>query len=399
MKPVWPITTLGEVCRFLGGGTPSTTVEDYWRGDIPWVSPKDMKSEVVCDSIDHISENAIQSSAATLIPKGSILIVVRSGILKRTIPIALAGRTLTINQDLKALCPSEILASRFLYYLVKSRMEELLSIVSRGATVHRITTDRVRNLAFALPPLPEQHRIVRILDEAFAAIAKAKANTERNLQNAGALFTSELHDVFRRAWQAYNINSLASLCSVITDGDHLPPPKSKSGVPFITIGNVDKGTRTIDFSNTFLVPRSYFDNISQSRKPKRGDVLYTVTGSFGIPVLVTDHLEFCFQRHIALIRPTSNTASKWLSYLLLAPYVFKQACERATGTAQRTVSLSVLRTLSVPEVPLEEQITTADRLDELFRETKQLAQIAKRKLAALDQLKQSLLHQAFSGKF
>jgi restriction endonuclease S subunit len=114
MRAAWPTKRLGEVCQFRGGGTPSKAVDRYWRGNIPWVSPKDMKSDIVHDSIDHISREAIGSSATSVIPKDSVLMVVRSGILARTVPIAITGRDLTINQDLKALCPDGTVATRFL---------------------------------------------------------------------------------------------------------------------------------------------------------------------------------------------------------------------------------------------------------------------------------------------
>jgi type I restriction enzyme, S subunit len=89
---------------------------------------------------------------------------------------------------------------------------------------------------------------------------------------------------------------LAELATDITDGDHMPPPKALQGVPFITIGNIAKETRTIDFSDTFMVSRDYFDGLKANKKPQLGDVLYTVTGSFGVPVFVSENREFCFQR-------------------------------------------------------------------------------------------------------
>ena len=112
---------------------------------------------------------------------------------------------------------------------------------------------------------------------------------------------------------------LSKCATDISDGDHAPPPKSPTGVPFITISNVDKESRRIDFSDTFTVSREYFEALKAHRKPKRGDVLYTVTGSFGIPVLVEDDGEFCFQRHIGLIRPKPDVDSRWLTYALLSP--------------------------------------------------------------------------------
>jgi type I restriction enzyme, S subunit len=188
--------TLNDVCDFRGGGTPSKGVAKYWKGDVPWVSPKDMKFEVVSDSIDHISAEAIESSAASLIPKGSILLVVRSGILARTVPIAIAGRELTINQDLKALCPRETIIPRFLYYLLKSKMDVLLSRVSRGATVHRLGTEFVRSLDFFLPPLSEQARIVSILSRVSAEALRLESINKKRAATLEELKKSVLYEAF-----------------------------------------------------------------------------------------------------------------------------------------------------------------------------------------------------------
>ncbi|PIR15335.1 MAG: hypothetical protein COV48_14930, partial [Elusimicrobia bacterium CG11_big_fil_rev_8_21_14_0_20_64_6] len=218
MKNGWQTKKLGEICQFRGGGTPSKAVESYWLGNIPWVSPKDMKFDVVSDSIDHISQEAIGGSATSLIPKDSVLMVVRSGILARTVPIAITGRALTINQDLKALCPNGTVDARFLYHLLDSKMELLLSMVSRGATVHRLMTDQIRDLDFVLPPLPEQRRIVGLLDEAFAGLATAKANAEKNLQNARALFESHLNEVFTKRGEGWVETTLAEATAGVFTG-------------------------------------------------------------------------------------------------------------------------------------------------------------------------------------
>lgn len=126
-------------------------------------------------------------------------------------------------------------------------------------------------------------------------------------------------------------------------------------------------------------------------------MLYTVTGSFGIPVVVAERTEFCFQRHIGLVRPNAETNSAWLYYLFLSPQVLKQADQGATGTAQRTVSLAVLRNFEVPKIVLAKQRAMVAELDGISAETERLAAVYRRKLAALDALKQSLLHQAFTG--
>ena len=213
MREGWQAKRLDEVCDFKGGGTPSKAVDRFWRGDIPWVSPKDMKSQVVLDSIDHITPEAISASATSMIDPGSILIVVRSGILARTVPIAVAGRAIAINQDLKALCPRPAMDSWFLYYLLEAKMSVLLSLVSRGATVHRLITDQIRAVEFMLPPLAEQRRIVAILDEAFEGIATAKANAEKNLRNARELFEWHHQAAFSRAREVSNDQRLGDIAS------------------------------------------------------------------------------------------------------------------------------------------------------------------------------------------
>jgi type I restriction enzyme S subunit len=163
--------------------------------------------------------------------------------------------------------------------------------------------------------------------------------------------------------------------------------------------DIVKRTREIDFSNTFTVPAEYFRKLKPNKKPRLGDILYTVTGAtLGIPVLVKEQRDFCFQRHIGLIRPKPDTDSAWLTFALLSPQVFRQATIGSTGAAQKTVSLSVLRGLKVPKLAIAEQKRIAGRLDALTAETQRLASLYERKLAALEALKKSLLHQAFTGQ-
>ncbi len=289
------------------------------------------------------------------------------------------------------------LVPRFLLYGVNSYLKAIEDVTG-FTTVKHISSKQILDIDFPLPPLPDQQRIVTLLDEAFDGIATAKAHAEKNLQNARAIFESHLQAVFDEAAEIGEWVVLADLATDITDGDHMPPPKSSQGVPFITIGNIAKATRTVDFSDTFMVPRAYFDGLKPNKKPQVGDVLYTVTGSFGVPVLITESREFCFQRHIGLIRPRPGVSSEWLHYLLMSPQVFKQANEGATGTAQKTVSLKVLRGYKVPKVQVETQLSTVAKLDSLFEETHRLESIYQQKLTALDALKKSLLHRAFNGE-
>ena len=97
---------------------------------------------------------------------------------------------------------------------------------------------------------------------------------------------------------------LSECCQSISDGDHQAPPKSNKGIPFVTISNIKDNS--FDFTNCMHVPQSYYDNLLAKRKPQKGDILYSVVGSFGIPVLIKENVKFTFQRHIAILRPNPH---------------------------------------------------------------------------------------------
>ena len=155
---------------------------------------------------------------------------------------------------------------------------------------------------------------------------------------------------------------LKDCCHSISDGDHLPPPKSNSGVPFVTIANID-ATNHIDFGNTMFVPLEYYNNLNEIRKAKCNDILYSVVGSFGKPVLIKENIPFAFQRHIAILRPNNEIAdSRFLYYVMLTRDFFMQADTVAIGAAQRTISLTALRNMEVELPSMETQYRIANIL-------------------------------------
>jgi type I restriction enzyme, S subunit len=150
----------------------------------------------------------------------------------------------------------------------------------------------------------------------------------------------------------------------VTDGDHQPPPKSREGVAFLTIGNVSSGK--IDFTSTRFVPQDYFAGLDELRVPVAGDLLYTVVGSFGIPIMVNVDRQFCVQRHVAILKPLPSTNVRFIELLMASRFVFRQAEEGATGIAQPTVGLGVLRNFVVPVAPLAEQKRIVAKVDQLM---------------------------------
>ena len=178
---------------------------------------------------------------------------------------------------------------------------------------------------------------------------------------------------------------LKDCCYSISDGDHLPPPKSSYGIPFITISNIDS-TNHIDFENTLFVPIEYYNNLDSIRKPQVNDIIYSVVGSFGKPVLIKKNRPFVFQRHIAILRPNNEIAdSRYLYYVMLSRDFYMQADSVALGAAQRTISLTSLRNMKVqlPDLDVQRRIAEVlSRYDALIenyqRQIKLLEEAAQR---------------------
>ncbi|MEK4853365.1 restriction endonuclease subunit S [Paenibacillus sp. FSL H7-0756] len=175
----WEQCTIEEVCsRIMGGGTPSKSISQYYTGEIPWVTPKDMKTVLIEDSIDHITEEAVNNSPAKLIPAHSVLMVIRSGILKHDLPLAINTVPVTVNQDMKAFIVGERITPEFLLHTFKAHKADLLSNV-RAVTADNIEFGIIRNLKINLPPIDLQKRF----DEFVRLSDKSKFELEQSLKD------------------------------------------------------------------------------------------------------------------------------------------------------------------------------------------------------------------------
>ena len=152
--------SIEDVCDGIyGGGTPSKSHKEYYTGKIPWVTPKDMKTLSIDDSQNHINSEAIENSTAKLIPKRCVLMVIRSGILKHTLPVAINNVEVTINQDMKAFVPSSLITPEYLLYTFKLMEKSILSKV-RGVTADNIEFSEFRKRRIVVPPIEVQTQFV-----------------------------------------------------------------------------------------------------------------------------------------------------------------------------------------------------------------------------------------------
>lgn len=158
----WDLTPLKYLCNFKGGGTPTKDNLNYWKnGTIPWVSPKDMKSFWINKTLDYVTELAVKESSTNIIFEGSLMMVVRSGILQRTIPIAINTVPVTMNQDMKALLFNNKMLTEYAAYFIIGNIPQLLLEWSKeGATVESIEHEYLANSYFPVPPKEEQEKII-----------------------------------------------------------------------------------------------------------------------------------------------------------------------------------------------------------------------------------------------
>ena len=215
-KVGWETKTIGDVCDVMNGGTPKTGVPEYWDGNHWWITPAEMGkrlSPYVSDTERKITDLGLRDSSARILPPNSVILSSRAPIGHLVINTEPMGT----NQGCKGLIPSRQREHKFLYYYLSS-IVDLLNSLGTGATFKELSGGKLKEVT--VPPLAEQQRIVGLLDEAFEGLATAKANAEKNLQNARALFESHLQSVFTQrgpGWVEKRLGDEALL--EIIDGD------------------------------------------------------------------------------------------------------------------------------------------------------------------------------------
>jgi type I restriction enzyme, S subunit len=378
MKAGWQIKSIGEVCDVVNGGTPKTGTKEYWGGQHQWITPAEMgkrNSPYVGKTERTVTNAGLQNSSARMLPPYSVILSSRAPIgylVINTEPMA-------TNQGCKGLVPRDQLHNKFLYYYLSS-IVDLLNDLGSGATFKELSGGKLKEVWISFPPLPEQQRIVGILDEAFDGIATAKANAEHNLQSARALFESHLQSVFTRRGEGWVEKTLNQI-STNLDSKRVPITKnvrSSGEYPYYgASGIVDHVADYIFDGDALLVSEDGANLLARSTP-----IAFSVSGKYW----VNNHAHILQFENMA----TQKYAEFYLESIKLDEYI--------TGAAQPKLNQKALNSIPIPiPTSVEEQAKVVNGLELLAEETQRLESLYQRKLAALDELKKSLLHQAFSG--
>ena len=395
MKKVWPNYTIDAVCTVVNGGTPKTGVAEYWGGDHQWITPAEMgkrSSPFVSETERNLSGLGLANSSASLMQPYSVILSSRAPIghlVINTVPMA-------TNQGCKGLIPGKTIHYKFLYYYLGS-IVDLLNALGTGATFRELSGSKLKEVPIPVPPFPEQQRIVGILDEAFDGIATARANAKKNLQNARALFDSHLQSAFSQHRKGWIDSTIGEVIKFI-DYRGKTPVKTPSGVRLITAKNVKMGYLQ-ETPMEFIAPANYRGWMTRGI-PQKDDVLFTTEAPLAnVAQLDTDE-KVAFAQRIIIMQPDkAKLDSTFLKYLLLSGPVQQRIRTKGTGATVQGIKARLLRLIEIAfPKSLDEQKQIVRTLDALGSDTQHLESIYQQKLAALDALKQSLLHQAFAGE-
>jgi len=394
----WEIKKLGEVCEIMNGGTPDTTVPKFWDGENLWITPKDMgklEGIYVDDTFRKITDDGLKNSSAKNLPINSIILSSRAPIGH----LAINTKPISTNQGCKGLVPHKGVGTLYVYYFLSNSVD-LLNSLGTGATFKELSGSKLGSVEIPIPPLPEQLRIVAILDEAFAAIATAKANAEQNLKNAKELFESYLQGVFENPKDNWKKKKWGDLCDFVRG-------------PFG--GSLKKNIFKEDGYVVYEQKHAIHDHFNQLRyfidedkfnemirfELKPGDIIMSCSGvTLGRVAIVPEGIKRgIINQALLKLTPKKNVSVNFIKHWLRSSIFQKIIFDFSGGAAIPNVpSAKILKDILIPFPSFEEQEKVVNEIELVFGETQKLETIYQQKIADLEELKKSVLQKAFRGE-
>jgi len=405
MKQGWEVKKLGEVCDLMTGGTPSRSKPEYFLGGtIKWLVSGDIHKGEIFDCEGRITTEGVSNSNAKYLPINSVLIAL-NGQGKTRGTVAMLRTRATCNQSLVSIFPKNIskLLPEYLYCNLHGRYEELRKVTGDSGNDRRgLNMPLIRGLEIPLPPLPEQQRIVAILDETFAAIAKAKANAEQNLRNAKEFFESYLQSVFENKGKGWEEKTLGEVCELKPQKkeakDKLKETDLVTFLPMEDLGVLNKEIVGVKQRQLKDVAGSY------TYFSENDVLLAKITpcfenGKIGIARNLINGVGFGSSEYI-VFRSKGNLEPEFLYYFLSRNQIRDEGKKYMSGAVgHKRVSKDWIESYVIPfPASLTEQQTIVQKLDTLSTETKKLETIYQQKLNDLEELKKSILQKAFNGE-
>jgi type I restriction enzyme S subunit len=386
----------------MTGGTPARSKPEYFGGPIRWLVSGDIHQGEIQDCEGRITEAGMKNSNAKPLPVNSVMIAL-NGQGKTRGTVALLRTHATCNQSLVSIYPNDIgyILPQFLYANLHGRYQELRRLTGDDGNDRRgLNMDLIRGIEIPIAPIQEQQRIVTILNEAFEGIATAKANAEKNLQNAHSLFIEQIQAVFLDRGEGWIDQSLGDIAQ-IKGGKRVPKGykllSEPTPYPYLRVTDFSE-SGSIDLTNLRYVSEEVHLEI-RNYIIRSSDLYLSIAGTIGKTGIIQTELDGAHLTENAcrlVFKPGIN--SRFVYYFTITPSFTEQAGLNTRTAAQPKLALSRLSRIVIGIPDSEEQDRLVANFDELRCETERLECIYQQKLTALDELKQSLHYQAFRGQ-
>ena len=386
MREGWHLTTVGAVANVVVGGTPKTSVPEYWGGDIAWVTPVDVTAAAtpwLSTTKRSVTQHGIDNSAARVVPRHSVLVSARG-----TVGTAvLAAHPMATNQSMLALIPGNGVLGQWLYYWVLYN-RSLWVAHSGGSTFPAINAQGAKALPLLLAPLPEQRRIVDLigsLDETIAATDQVVVKTEQASH-------ATLHAAASRASR----NALVGELAVVRGGKRLPKgtPWAAGATPHPYIRVVDMKAGTVDLESLVHVPDDVWPSI-RKYVVERDDVLVSIAGTIGLVAQVPPSLEGAnLTENAARISIEADRVDpRWVTAYLAGAQGQRAIAQRTVGTTQKKLGRFRIEQIPIPLLARADEEAVCGALDALA----ELAARARRMATALSLVRSALLSDLMGG--
>ena len=373
---------LGEVFTIASGGTPDKGNPFYYEnGTIPWVKTGDLKNQYVPTGIDCITEEGLNNSSAKLFPPHTVLVAMYGATIGACSILSYEAAT---NQACAAFLPNENVLPTYLYYFLSSKRDQFVKDGVGGAQPN-ISAGYLKNVQFDLVPVRQQEVIVERLDKIENLITMRK----EQLAKLDQLVKSRFAELFGDTPDEEK-KTMADICKIITDGTHQPPKFTSTGIPFLFVSNIV--TNEIHYDAEKFISEETYAELIKRTPIAIGDILLSTVGSYGHPAVVKSDKPFCFQRHIAYLKPNADMVnSEYLRGAILSADVQRQIDERVKGIAQKTLNLSEIRKLQLPLPSVEQQ----EQFAAFVEQTDKSKLAIQQSLDKLELLRKSLMQEYF----
>ena len=385
------LVRLENICDIKSGGTPSRNEKDNYGGLIPWAKISDIEASNgnLFTTEETITEKGLKAIHNRIFDKGTLLFAMYGSVGK----IAFTQVKVSTNQAILGINIKDEskLYDRYLYYWLLRKKHEFLHLAN-GVTQKNLSTTFVRNLEIPLPPIASQRTIANILDKADEIIRKRKEAIALTEQLLKSTFLDMFGDPVTNP-KGWEVRKLEEVCYKVTDGTHQSPEWSISGIPFLFVSNIVNGE--IDFNVSKYISEDFWQKLTLRCPIEINDILYTTVGSYGNAALVRTDKKFCFQRHIAHIKPDNSKINpEFLLGLMQSDGIKRQADQQVRGIAQKTLNLKELKSFQVFNPPINLQ----KKYVAIRRKIESKSQKQQKMLQESENLFNSLLQKAFKGE-